>query len=291
MLYACLPPLKAIERIMGQGLSAELSYDNFAISGGALVEDRYIAELLKASSDLRGHVSAVHMPYDELEPHRALTESGFRRLSKWLDLARRLEIQLAVTHTLRIDRGHESALRLNVKFLGRIAEGAEDNGITVAVENRLENSYYGSRPSDLLAIIRELGGRVSICLDLGHAHINGNLEGSLQALGRCMAAMHVHDNDGSKDLHKPPYTGAIKWSLVENWLTRMKFGGVIVFEVLCKGDIQTCDKLVEEVRSSPIANLQAWQGSQCRKSNCTIRMRLSSEKRLAHSTHSCRLRV
>jgi sugar phosphate isomerase/epimerase len=256
MLYACLPPLKAIEKIMGCGLSAELSYDNFAISGGAFIEDMYIAELLKSSGDLRGHVSAVHMPYDGLEPQKALTESGFRRLFKWLDLARRLEIGLVVTHSLRIDRGHESALRLNVEFLGRIAEEAEDNGIVVAVENRLENSYYGSRPSDLLAIIRELGGKVSICLDLGHAHINGNLEEFLQALGRYMAAMHVHDNDGSKDLHKPPYTGTIRWSLVENLLTRMKFDGVIIFEVLCRGDIQTCDRLVEEVKSSPIANLQ-----------------------------------
>jgi len=55
-------------------------------------------------------------------------------------------------------------------------------------------------------------------LDLGHAHINGNLEESLQALSRHMAAMHVHDNDGVKDLHKPPYTGTIRWSLLENWI-------------------------------------------------------------------------
>jgi len=256
MFYTCLPPLKAIERIMNHGLLAELSYDNLAILGGAFMEDMYIVELLRVSSDLRGHIIAIHMPYDELDPQRALSEPGYRRFFKWLNLARRLEIGLAVIHTLRIDRGHENALRLNLEFLEGIVEEAEESGIVVAVENRLERACYGSSPRDLLAIIEGLGGRVRICLDLGHAHINGNLEESLQALGRHMAAMHVHDNDGVKDLHKPPYTGTIRWSLVENWITRVRFDGVLVFEVSCKGDIQTCDRLVEEVKSSPIANIQ-----------------------------------
>jgi len=257
MLYAYLPPLKALERIMGHGLLAELSYDNFAILGGVLAEDKYITELLRASGDLKGHVKAIHMPYDELEPQRALSEPGYRRLSKWLNLARRLEIKLAVIHTLKIDKGCENALRLNLEFLDRIMKVAEESGITVAIENRLERTCYGSSPHDLLAIMKGLSGKVRICLDLGHAHINGNLEGSLQTLGRHIIAMHVHDNDGVRDLHKPPYTGTIRWNFVENWITKMRFGGILIFEVLCKGDIQTCDRLVKEVKSSPIAYIQS----------------------------------
>jgi len=255
MFYTYLPPLRAIERIIWRGLSAELSYDNFVSAGGKLIEDRYMEELIKVSRDLIGYISAIHLPYDELEPQMALTEMGLKRLIKWLDLAHKLEIEIAVIHPLKIERSNERAQELNTEFLQKIIREAEERWITIAVENKLEGAHYCSKPEELLKIMKELSGDVGICLDLGHAHINGGLEKSLYSLSRYITAIHAHDNDGHKDLHMPPYTGTINWNLVENWIKKTRFNGVIIFEVSCKSDVQACDRLIEEVKSTPIANI------------------------------------
>lgn len=253
MLYLSLPPYKAIERLAELGLPIELSYDNFVVAGGKALEDKYIGEILtRANSDAR--VMVVHMPYDEMDPATALSEAGLKRFVKWLDLAHRLGAEAVVVHTLRIGSEYERALEVNVEFLGLILREAVDRGITLAVENRLEKSLFGSRPSDLLKIVNELGNEVRICLDVGHANINKNLDEFL-SIGRRIAVIHAHDNDGYRDLHNPPYSGTVRWSLVENWISRTGFDGVIVFEAVCKDSVHICDSVTNYIRSTPIANI------------------------------------
>lgn len=254
MLYLSLPPVKALERIMSKGLDAEFSYDNFVVYGGKSVEDKYISDVLNRLSDFVDRVKTVHMPYDEMEPQIALSEPGLRRYSKWMDLAYRLSTKVVVVHTLKISTKFQNAFELNAEFLRTLLREAVDRGILIAVENRLEKNLFGSKPSDLIKIVEELGEGIGICLDVGHAHINKNIE-SFLSLGKHIVAIHVHDNDGFKDLHKPPSSGSIKWSLIEDWITRSRFKGVVVFEVLCRDNVNVCDSVVEQIRSKPIANL------------------------------------
>jgi len=255
MLYVVLSPLKAAERILELGLPVEISYDNFFFGGGRAVEDRFIGELLESALELRGSVRAIHMPYDEMEPQKALTDVVLKRFNKWLDMAYRLEVGVAVIHTLKIDENHEKSLDLNLEFLGAVQREAEDRGILLAVENRLEKNFFGSKPRDLLRIIRGLGGGVGICLDVGHANINRNL-GEFLALGSHIVAMHLHDNDGHRDLHKPPYTGTVDWASLEKWVSRsLHANSVLIFEVSCNDNAAICDQTTRQISLTPIANL------------------------------------
>ncbi|MEM4789738.1 MAG: sugar phosphate isomerase/epimerase [Ignisphaera sp.] len=254
MMYLNLPPLKAIERLIELNLPVELSYDNFAVSGGKVLEDRFITEILNVSKDLYGYINVIHTPYDEMEPQGLLTDSRLRRFNKWFELANKLGTKVAVVHTLKVEETYGNALDLNIEFLNMLAKEAKDRGIILAVENRLENNLFGSKPKDLMRLVEHLGRDVGMCLDLGHAHINRNLEEFL-SIGQNIVVIHAHDNDGRRDLHKPPYSGTIKWGLIEAWITRTKFDGLIVFEVLCRNSVQICDNVVEQVRSTPIASI------------------------------------
>lgn len=255
MLYLTLPPLRAAMRLIDLGLGVELSYDNFSVFGGKVVEDRYISEMTRYLVDLRGYVEVLHMPYDELDPQIALSEVGFRRFTKWLDLAYKLGIRIAVIHTLKLGENYERALDLNLEFVKMLAKNTVDRGIVLTVENRLEKNLFGSKPRDLLRIVNEFKGEIGICLDIGHANINKNLYEFIKTAGKYIVALHAHDNDGFKDLHKPPYSGTVNWNLIEEQIAKTKLGNVIVFEVVCRGSITTCDKVVESIRLTPIANL------------------------------------
>lgn len=258
MLYVGLPPLKALERIVSvKKLAAELSYDNFLNFGGKAVEDRYMYEVLdkvKSVPEFVNSIKVVHLPYDEMEPQIALSEHGIKRYKKWIDFAYRIGAEIAVVHTLKIDKEYENALELNAEFLRLFLVEMRDKGIVLAVENRLEKNLFGSKPSDLTKLVEEVGDEIGICLDLGHAHINRNVEDFL-ALGKHIVAIHAHDNDGYRDQHKPPYSGSIEWKLIEDWITRIRFKGVVVFEVTCRDSIGICDKIVDQIRATPIANL------------------------------------
>jgi sugar phosphate isomerase/epimerase len=56
---------------------------------------------------------------------------------------------------------------------------------------------------------------VGYVVDIGHAHINGwRIETLLNALGDRLHALHIHDNDGFKDIHAPIGEGNIDWEMV-----------------------------------------------------------------------------
>lgn len=254
MIYLVLPPTKAVRRLIQLGLPIELSYDNFVVFGGKSVEDRYIEEMTRNSQDLGGSIKVMHAPYDDLDPSIALSDMVFGRFIKWFDFCHKLNVSMAVVHTVRINEKHEKALDMNIELLRTLAREAGDRGIKLAIENRLEKNLFGSKPRDLMNIINNLNEGIGICLDVGHANINKNLEEFL-SIGRHIIAIHAHDNDGYKDLHKPPYSGTVRWNLIESWIAKAMFNGLIVFETMCKDSVSICDAVVNQIRSTPLANL------------------------------------
>ena len=56
---------------------------------------------------------------------------------------------------------------------------------------------------------------VGYIVDIGHAHINGwHFETLFKELGDRLCALHIHDNDGSRDRHAPIGEGNIDWKKV-----------------------------------------------------------------------------
>jgi sugar phosphate isomerase/epimerase len=119
--------------------------------------------------------------------------------------------------------------------LRRFAARAEQIGTTLALEN-LAPVYPGARqlahaPTFVHDLVRRIDSpAVGMALDLGHAHVTCQLDGS--ALGDVLAAVlddvvlfHVHDNLGVRrgpgtppgipplrlDLHMPPGRGTLPW--------------------------------------------------------------------------------
>lgn len=71
------------------------------------------------------------------------------------------------------------------------------------------------------------------CLDTGHAMLSGggDLPSMIHLLGNRLRLLHIHDNDGIRDLHLPPYTGIIDWDAVSNALNEIGYEGNLTLEV------------------------------------------------------------
>lgn len=72
------------------------------------------------------------------------------------------------------------------------------------------------------------------CVDLGHAEMKGldtSAEIMIKMLGKRVEALHIHDNDLSKDSHALPYTLSIDFEKVINALKEIGYQGDVTLEL------------------------------------------------------------
>jgi len=108
---------------------------------------------------------------------------------------------------------------------------AKNRGVSIALETE-QNSVNGR----LLDFISEADPEnCGICFDTGHAQIASDAVESMKLLGSRVVCTHLHDNDGKKDLHLPPFKGVIDWEGVITELVKAGYKGTYTFE--CSGKI------------------------------------------------------
>lgn len=117
-------------------------------------------------------------------------------------------------------------------------------GVRVAVEvipNRL------SEPAALVALLERDGGRhpAGICLDVGHAHLIGDVADAVETVAEHLIATHIHDNHGRQDEHLVPFAGSIEWGLTLATLQKVGYEGTYLMELAGRGPAAT---ILEEAR-------------------------------------------
>lgn len=132
-----------------------------------------------------------------------------------------------------------------LKGLSRLLPLCRSAGLLIALEN-------GPGPKAGCAKIMELAqtfGKedVGVCLDTGHSNIAGSLLSDLSLSAPRLLSIHVHDNDGREDQHRPPFSGSIPWGEFMSALRKMEYGGPFIMETA--GDLQPHLSLQETVRS------------------------------------------
>lgn len=107
---------------------------------------------------------------------------------------------------------------------------AKKVGVRLLLENIISP---GTRVSKLMELLDEVDprGEVGICLDLGHANIEGDVAAELLLAMPRLDHIHLHDNDGSEDAHLCPGSGTIAWPQVMNLLQDNGFDGYAALEL------------------------------------------------------------
>ena len=119
-------------------------------------------------------------------------------------------------------------IRWQVETLRQIGMRADDLGVKLMYEP------IGSFRDTFGNLDRILGGvpGLMMLLDIGHANLHGGDPAeSIRHFARRICHIHLHDNDGTSDQHRPPGAGTVDWPKVVRALHDMDYDATITIEV------------------------------------------------------------
>lgn len=125
--------------------------------------------------------------------------------------------------------GNEATYRANIEAAVRLAEGRNPCVLVEAISETAVPGYHMAHIDDLLALARDLEGRISVLIDTFHAMADGHTPAdAIAAAGRFLGHVHIADFPGRQE----PTTGNIDFVSVFNALNDIGFTGSIGFEYL-----------------------------------------------------------
>ena len=178
-------------------------------------EGRWVNPLSNASTDESARLQAV------------------RETGAALELARRVPVSVLVVHpglqdsllSSSVQNSRSAALR----SVEEIVALASPLGVRVALEV-IPNSL--STADALVDLLDELDmPQVGVCLDFGHAHLQGDVVDAVETLSGVLLATHVHDNHGRRDEHLAPFEGTIAWTGALMALQKVGYEGTMILEL------------------------------------------------------------
>ena len=216
-----------------------------------LPADRFLEEVIRPIRDAGAkygiEFGQAHAPFPSWVPGDGEMNAFLSRaFGMCLEACRYLSCPYLVIHPVFMnydkrldpDKEHE----LNMKLYASLIPEAKRTGVKILLENMF-TSYKGKRMEaacsdmrDACRYIDDLNAAAGeevfgFCYDSGHAALLGKDQGTaIRALGRRLLALHLHDNDGTRDNHRFPYFGITDWEAVLSALKDIGYGGSINFE-------------------------------------------------------------
>jgi sugar phosphate isomerase/epimerase len=157
-----------------------------------------------------------------------------REMTAALDIARIVPFRFFVVH-LGVpaaqqpppDDNHREAA---IRSVAEIQSAAEAVGVKVALEV-MDNNL--STPPHLVDFI-DRGfddADIGICMDVGHAHMLGEVADAIETASEYLVTTHIHDNRRRSDDHLVPFQGSIDWASAIMALEKIGYDGVLMYEM------------------------------------------------------------
>jgi sugar phosphate isomerase/epimerase len=200
--------------------------------GQGFAADRWGARLTLASTDPDRRALAL------AEAERALL------------IARRIPFNVLVAHVglPRTQSSSEQDNNLDAarRSIEHLSESAAHVGVQVALEV-IPNEL--SRAHELVRFVENMieGSNVGICLDFGHAHMDGDVVEAIETVAEHLVTTHVHDNRGRTDDHLVPFEGTIDWPAALTAVQKVGYEGTLLLEIAAHGS--ATDTLIKAQRA------------------------------------------
>jgi len=204
-------------------------------------------------SDTRLELNSVHAPvfdalsggkwvgsYSNASGDEARRKQAIDETRAALELARVVPFKYLVVHlgmptAEKVPPGDNqpAAARRSVEELAELAAAVNVKVALEVIPNPLATATALCR-----LIEEDLDGidDVGICLDYGHANLQGDVAEAIETISGHMIATHVHDNGGKRDDHLVPFAGRIDWDLAMMATQKVGYDGVLMFEVADTGN-------------------------------------------------------
>lgn len=202
----------------------------------------YLREQRRIAEDAGLEIFQAHGPW-RWPPRDYLPEERAERLEK---LTRSIEgtavlgCKRIVYHPImpfgRQDEDHaDETWNFNLEFMSKAVEVAGKNGVILCLENMPWPEFSLSDISETLQLVQAVDSPYfKVCLDTGHcATVGRSPAEAVRIAGKeYLETMHIHDNDGKRDLHMMPFTKKIDFEEFGRALHDIGFEGVLSLESL-----------------------------------------------------------
>ena len=121
-----------------------------------------------------------------------------------------------------------------LKTLEALLPVAHRVGVRIAVEV-IPNALSTARQLVRLIEDEDLDG-LGICLDVGHARLQGDVVDALETVAGYLVTTHLHDNGGRSDDHLLPFDGVIDWAELLIGFEKVGYDGTLLFELAAGAD-------------------------------------------------------
>jgi len=217
-------------------------------------QDRKALRRLLEENDLN---VSLHVPIygvNLTSPIPRIAEASLAEHVVAIDLACELGASLVVLHPGSLPRdyvplpgAYERAWRRLELCLEVLLPQAERHGVTLAIENKQRGPGRDLilTPEEHLRILArfpELGA----CLDFGHLHtLDGDPCLYVNALGRRLAHVHLHDNHGEADEHLGLGLGTVPWREALTALAEVGYPHAVILEIPSVVELQKSVEFLE----------------------------------------------
>lgn len=182
-----------------------------------------MAELDLSLYDIHAPSGAEKNWFSPLEYQRL---AGVEIVKNRVEMCRTLGGCVVVTH---IPEWHPSNLdrwELLRKSLDDLQEFCLETGVRIAVENRDADCFDG-----ILGLFEDYDPSfLGLCYDSGHGNIGGDGLARLEEISQRLISVHLHDNDGRTDQHKPIFSGTVDWPRLAGIIARSPYDAFLTFE-------------------------------------------------------------
>lgn len=121
-----------------------------------------------------------------------------------------------------------------LKTLEALLPVAQRVGVRIAVEV-IPNALSTARQLVRLIEDEDLAD-LGICLDVGHARLQGDVVDALEMVAGYLVTTHLHDNGGRRDDHLLPFDGVIDWAELLIGFHKVGYDGTLMLELAAAPD-------------------------------------------------------
>ncbi len=219
--------------------------------------------------DLVAHglsASSVHLPlypsvpdllernirWSLIDPDPVKRKEAFEGTADGLRAAAVLGAGQAVLHMgWPADQWDAQSHRLARQSMEQLLPIAAENQVVIALENL---TSAGTSVEALMTLLDDVqaGQWGGICLDVGHANLEGDVVEILRRSEPRLSHLHLHDNDGSGDHHRPPGEGSLDWPAIYQAIEELHFNGHGAVEIrdYSKGETPANELLHQSLQRS-----------------------------------------
>jgi sugar phosphate isomerase/epimerase len=234
MLYLLGEPFnRMIKRLGAQGTK----YIEILDDGTHDLNKTRIAQLREAAKSY-GLTYSLHAPFADINigaPAKPMLAASMKRLKQSLANASAIDAKMWVFHPAQrtgIGQFYPDAdFQTMCRSVEELYDVAEEYGVNMAMEN-LPHKYWFlmSTPAEYMRFYKETNLPVGITLDLGHAHLEGQIQPFIEQLADKIVHIHASNNDGSDDQHNGVCDGTIDYVAFTESLKKIGYDKTVVVE-------------------------------------------------------------